>query len=55
MKILIWDTYRIGWVKFNGGITEYCAHAESFDSIKDADVAAHSHGLQSYELFVLLK
>ena len=55
MKILIWDTYRIGWVKFNGGITEYCAHAESFNSIKDADVAAHSYELQSYELFVLLK
>ena len=55
MKILIWDNSRYGWVKFNGGITEHCHLAESFDSIKAADVAAHSHGLQSYELFVLLK
>ena len=55
MKILIWDNSRYGWVKFTGDVTEHYYLAESFDSIKAADVAAHSHGLQSYELFVLLK
>jgi len=55
MKILIWDTHRGGWVKFTGDVTEHYYLAESFDSIESAKITAIAEGLQSYELFVLLK
>ena len=55
MKILVWDSFRNGWVKHNGLIESVYIYAQSFDTIQGAKNFAHSMGIQSYELFILVK
>lgn len=55
MKVLIWDSLRLGWVKYDGSIDPTYIYAQSFDSCCDARNFAHSMGIQSYELFILVK